>query len=167
MTRLRTKENIVNFVILSEGTGILQANILGRPAMIEFDPEFAIGVVGMALVSRANALGHQRQFQGVKDVLELALLLNPKFVPAWSSMAIAAFEMKDCQTAVYWADRVLNYTPDSESDDIWERGGTAITDPNGGREVAELLGEPELIDSWEQVQQQMKAIKQACGRLKP
>lgn len=162
-TRLRTKENIVNFVILAEGTGILQTTILGKPARVEYDPEFAIGCVGMALVSRANALGNQRQFQGAKNVLELALLLNPRFAPAWTSMAKAAFEMKDYQTALHWADRVLNYTPDPKSDDIGERGWAATTAPGGGEEVADLLGEPELADSWEQVQHQMKAIKQTCS----
>src|ERR1700704_3775135 len=42
-TRLRTKENIVNFVIFSERTGILQTNILKTPSTVEFDPAFALG----------------------------------------------------------------------------------------------------------------------------
>ncbi|MGH7807078.1 MAG: tetratricopeptide repeat protein [Thermodesulfobacteriota bacterium] len=162
-TRLGTPENILKFVLLSEGTGILQTNILGKSFSVEHNPEFAIGGVVAAVVSRANALGNQREFRGARDVLELALLLNPGFSTAWASMAKAAFEMKDYQTALYWADRVLNYVPNPNSEDPWERAAADVMAPGGGKKAAELLGEPEMADACEQVQQQMKAIKRACS----
>jgi tetratricopeptide (TPR) repeat protein len=163
-TRLRTKENIVNFVIFSERTGILQTNILRSPTTVEFDPGVALGGVATALVSRANAFSKRRHFQDAKDVLEWVLLLNPRFVPAWSSMAVVASRMNDYQTALYWAEKVLNYLPNPNSDDSWERGYAEFMSPGGSEKAAQLLGEPGGTDTWKQVQQQMKAIREACSR---
>ena len=162
-TRLRTKENIVNFVIFSERTGILQTNIL-RPSTVEFDPDFALGGVAMALISRANAFSNRSNFQEAKGVLEWVVLLNPRFVHAWSSMAVVAFRTNDYQTALYWAEKVLNYVPDPNSDDFRERGNAELMAPGGSEKAAQLLGESVGTDTWKQVQQQMEEIRQACSR---
>ena len=163
-TRLRTKENIVNFVLFTERTGILQTNILRTPSTVEFDPDFALGGVAMALISRANAFSNRSNFRDAKDVLEWVVLLSPRFVHAWSSMAIVAFRTNDCQTALYWAEKVLKYVPDLNSDDFWERGNAELMAPGGSDKAAQLLGEPGGTDTWKQVQQQMEAIRQACSR---
>jgi tetratricopeptide (TPR) repeat protein len=163
-TRLQTKENIVNFVIFSERTGILQSNILKIPSTVEFDPDFALGGVATALISRANAFSNRSRFQDAKDVLEWVLLLNPRFVHAWSSMAGVAFRMNDCQTALYWAEKVLNYVPNPNSDDFGERGNAELMAPGGSEKAAQLLGEPGGTNTWKQVQQQMEAIREACSR---
>ena len=162
-TRLRTKENIVNFVIFFERTGILQTNIL-RPSTVEFDQDFDLGSVAMALINRANAFSNRSKFQDAKDVLEWVVLLNPRFVHAWSSMAVVAFRTNDSQTALHWAEKVLNYVPDPQSDDFWERSNAELMAPGGSEKAAQLLGEPVRTDTWEQVQQQMEAIRQACSR---
>ena len=158
-TRLHTKENITSFVIFSEGTDILQTNILRISTTIEFDPEFALGGVAAALVSRANAFSNRSHFQDAKDVLEWVVLLSPRFVHAWSSMAIVAFRTNDHQTALYWAEKVLNYVPNPHSDDFWERANAELIAAGGSEKAAQLLGEPVRIDTWKQVQQQMEAIK--------
>ena len=163
-TRLRTKENIVNFVIFSERTGILQTNILRSPTTVEFDPEFALGGVAAALVSRANAFSKRSHFQDAKDVLEWVLLLNPRFVHAWSSMAIVAFRTNDHQTALYWAEKVINYVPNPNSDDFRERANAELMAPDGSERAAQLLGEPEGTETWKEIQEQMEAISQACSR---
>ena len=163
-TRLRTKENIVNFVIFSERTGILQTNILRTPSTVEFDPDFALGGVARALISRANAFSNRSNFRDAKDVLEWVVLLSPRFVRAWSSMAVVAFRTNDHQTALHWAEKVLNYVPNPNSDDFWERGNAELMAPGGSEKAAQLLGEPGGTDTWKQVQQQMEAIRQACSR---
>jgi tetratricopeptide (TPR) repeat protein len=163
-TRLRTKENIVNFVIFSESTGILQTNILRTPSTVEFDPDFALGGVARALISRANAFSNRSNFRDAKDVLEWVVLLSPRFVHAWSSMAVVAFRTNDYQTALYWAEKVLKYVPDLNSDDFWERGNAELMAPGGSDKAAQLLGESGGTDTWKQVQQQMEAIRQACSR---
>ena len=163
-TRLRTKENIVNFIIFSERTGILQTNILRSPSTVEFDPDLALGGVATALISRANAFSKRSHFQDAKDVLEWVLLLNPRFVHAWSSMAVVAFRMKDNQTALYWAEKVLNYVPNPNSDDFGERGYAEFMAPGGSEKAAQFLGEPGGTDTWKQVQQQMEEIREACSR---
>ena len=162
-TRLRTKENIVNFVIFSERTGILQTHIL-RPSTVEFDPDFVLGGVAMALISRANAFSNRSHFQEAKDVLEWVVLLNPRFVHAWSNMAGVAFRMNDHPTALYWAEKVLNYVPNPNSEDFWERGNAELMAPGGSEKAAQLLGEPGGTDTWKKVQQQMEEIRQACSR---
>ena len=163
-TRLQTKENIANFVIFSERTGILQSNILRIPSTIEFDQDFALGSVATALISRANAFSNRSRFQDAKHVLEWVVLLNPRFVQAWSSMAVVAFRTKDHQTALYWAEKVLNYVPNPNSDDFGERGNAELMAPGGSEKAAQLLGEPGGTDTWKQVQQQMEEIRQACSR---
>lgn len=164
-TRLRTKENIVNFVIFSERTDILQTNILRTPSTVEFDPDFALGGVARALISRANAFSNRSNFRDAKDVIEWGVvLLSPRFVHAWSSMAVVAFRTNDYQTALYWAEKVLKYVPDLNSDDFWERGNAELMAPGGSNKAAQLLGEPGGTDTWKQVQQQMEAIRQACSR---
>lgn len=163
-TRLRTKENIVNFVIFSERTGILQTHILRIPSTDEFNPDFALGGAAMALISRANAFSNRSHFQEAKDVLEWVVLLNPRFVGAWSNMAIVAFRMNDYQTALYWAEKVLNYVPNPNSEDFWERGNADLMAPGGSEKAAQLLREPGRTDTWKQVQQQMEEIRQACSR---
>ena len=163
-TRLQTKENIANFVIFSERTGILQSNILRIPSTIEFDQDFALGSVATALISRANAFSNRSRFQDAKHVLEWVVLLNPRFVQAWSSMAVAAFRTNDHQTALYWAEKVLNYVPNPNSDDFGERGNAELMAPGGSEKAAQLLGEPGGTDTWKQVQQQMEEIRQACSR---
>jgi len=162
-TRLRTKENIVNFIIFSERTGILQTNILRIPSTLEFDPDLALGGVATALISRANAFSDRSKFQDAKDVLEWVLLLNPRFVHAWSSMAVVAFRMKDNQTALYWAEKVLSYVPNPNSDDFGERGYAEFMVPGGSEKAVQFLGEPGGTDTWKQVQQQMEAIRQVCA----
>jgi len=163
-TRLRTKENIVNFVIFSERTGILQTNILRTPSTVEFDPDFALGGVARALISRANAFSNRSNFRDAKDVLEWVVLLSPRFVRAWSSMAVVAFRTNDHQTALHWAEKVLNYVPNPNSDDFWERGNAELMAPGGSEKAVQLLGEPGGTDTWKQVQQQMEEIRQACSR---
>jgi tetratricopeptide (TPR) repeat protein len=163
-TRLRTKENIVNFIIFSERTGILQTNILRTPSTVEFDPDFALGGVARALISRANAFSNRSKFRDAKDVLEWVVLLSPRFVHAWSSMAVVAFRTNDYQTALYWAEKVLNYLPNPNSDDSWERGYAEFMSFGGSEKAAQLLGEPGGTDTWKQVQQQMETIRDACSR---
>ncbi len=160
-TRLQTKENIANFVIFSERTGILQSKILKIPSTDEFDPDFALGGVARALISRANAFSNRSNFRDAKDVLEWVVLLSPRFVHAWSSMAVVAFRTNDYQTALYWAEKVLKYVPDLNSDDFGERGNAELMAPGGSDKAAQLLGEPGGTNTWKQVQQQMEAIRQA------
>jgi hypothetical protein len=72
--------------------------------------------------------------------------------------------MNDYQTALYWAEKVLNYLPNLNSDDSWERGYAEFMSPGGSEKAAQLLGEPGGTDTWKQVQQQMEAIRETCSR---
>ena len=144
--KLNTVENATEFAQLCEKTGILKNNIYRLVDSAGGDSEFAVGGVAATLTSYANTLGDKKQYSQAERVLELALLLNPKHSPAWSSMALVAFYQGDCRTAVVWADRVLSYKPDLKGNDFWERAHSEL----------------EMGGGLEQVHEFMKSIKKAC-----
>lgn len=157
--KLNSVEKAAEFAALCEETGILKNNIHLRN-----DSDFAIGCVAHTLSSYANMMNKQRRFDQAKRALELALLLKPRHLPAWVSMALVAFSMGDCGAAVSWADKVLAFKPDLNSKDSWEHGLAEAMTPEGEEEAAKALGEPEMIGGWQSVQEDMKAIKDACHR---
>lgn len=162
--KLNSVEKATEFAELCEKTGILENNIVGLFDIPGSNPEFNVGAVAATLTSYANAMGNQRLFSQAKQGLELALLLNPRHAPAWASMALVAINMGDCKAAVNWANKVIAFRPDPNSNDPWEYGGAQSMTPKGEKRAAEALGEPEMIGAWKQVQEQMKAIKNACGK---
>lgn len=162
--KLNSVQRATEFAQLCEKTGILKNNIIHLVDHANGDQNFAIGGVAATLTSYANAIGDQRQFNQAKHALEMALLLKPRFVPAWSSMALVAINMGDCNAAVFWADRVLTFKPDNNSEDFWEQGVVDSMTEEGEKRVSRALREPELIGMWKEVQDQMKSIKKACKK---
>jgi tetratricopeptide (TPR) repeat protein len=157
--KLNSVEKAIEFAELCETTRILENNIhLGS------NPDFAIGAVAQTLTSYASMMSKQRQFDQAKRVLELTLLLKPRHLSAWTSMALVTFSMGDCGAAVSWADKVLAFKPDPNSTDSWERGFAEAITPEGEQEAAKVFGEPEMIGAWKSVQEEMKAIKDTCHR---
>ena len=70
----------------------------------------------------------------------------------------------DYQTALHWAEKVLSHVPNPNSDHVFERANAELIAPGGSEKAAQLLGEPGGTDTWKQVQQQMKAIRETCSR---
>lgn len=162
--KLNSVAKATEFAQLCEKTGILKNNIVSLLNLAGGDPEFAVGGVAATLTSYANTMGNQRQFSQAKRALELALLLNPRHLPAWVGMASVAFNMGDCGAAVSWADKVLAFEPDPNSEDSWERGFAKAITPEGEEDAEKWFGEPEMIGAWKSVQEEMKAIKDAVDR---
>jgi tetratricopeptide (TPR) repeat protein len=160
--KLNSVKKATEFALLCERTGILKNNIVGLVDLAGGDPDFVVGGVAATLTSYANAIANQRQFDQAKRALELVLLLKPRQVAAWVSMAGVAFYIGDCAAAVSWADRALAFKPDPDSKDPWERGAGDFMTEEGEKVAAEALGEPEMIGAWKQIREQMKAIKDAC-----
>jgi len=79
-------------------------------------------------------------------------------------MALVSFVAGDCTTAVSWADKVLGFTPDPNSTDPWESVAAQCMTPEGERFASEALKDPAVVGAWKQLQQQMKAIKDACRK---
>jgi len=131
-----------NFAVLCEESGILENNI--RRLSEYLDPEFGVGAVAVALTSYGNTMGGQGEIIKAKEGLEFALVLNPNYVPAWLSMAIVSVNLGDCTSAVDWADKSLNFQPDPNSENSWDRAMAATENFSN-----------ELRD-------QMEAIKAAC-----
>ena len=139
--KLASAERAKEFVVLCESTGMLENNIV---KMARHEPAFAIGSVATALTSYANAMGAERNFKEAKRALELALLLRPRHLAAWMSMALVTVNLDDCAAAVSWADKVLTYKPDDTSNDPWEKG----------------QADPDAVD--DTVRDQMRTIKEVC-----
>lgn len=161
--KLNSVEKATQFAQLCEKTGILKNNIVGLVDLAGGDPDVAVNGVAAALTSYANTMGSQGQFNQAKPALELALLLKPRLAPAWSSMALVAFNMGNCGAAVSWVDKLLAFKPDPNSKDPWERGVAEYMTAEGEKLSAQILGEPEMVGAWKRVQEQMKAIKDACS----
>lgn len=157
--KLKSEKNATEFARLCEKTGIFKNNIM---VLADGDPKFAIGGIAVTLTSYANALGDRRQFGEAKRGLELALLLNPRHVPAWATMALVSFYLEDFGAAAYWADKMLSFEPDSNSNDLCERVMAESLTSDGEQFASEALGEPQLIGNEIEVRQQMQAIKEAC-----
>ena len=130
-----------NFAFLCEESGILENNI--RRLSEYLDPEFAVGAVASTLTSYGNTMGEQGEIIKAKEGLEFALVLNPNHVPAWLSMAIVSVNLGDCTSAVDWADKSLNFQPDPNSENLWDKSMASEDFPNDFRS-------------------QMEAIKAAC-----
>jgi hypothetical protein len=163
-TRLHSKENVVDFVIFSERTGILQTNILKTPSMDEYDLDSAFGGVATALIGRAHAFGSKNRFHDAKAVLEWILLLHPSFLPAWSGMAVVAFQLNDHPTALHWAEKVLNHLANTDGDNLLDREHDEFKGSGGSEKTTQLSEGPGRTDKWNQVQQEMETIRDACSR---
>ncbi len=143
---LSSLENAKRFATLCEDTGILQNNIV---KVANQDPAFALGSVATTLTSYANAMGQQQKFTDAKRALEMALLLRPRYLVAWVSMALVAINTNECKAAVAYADKVLTFRPNSASNDPWEAGQAVMTADEPG---------------WNEVKAQMNQIKQLCQK---
>lgn len=163
--RLKSVENTNEFIQICETSGILKNNIIrisnhpNYPESIE-NPEFMIASVASTLTSYANALGRERKFKQAKRPLEFTILLKPRHLPAWSSMALTAMFLGDCQNAEYWADKVL-FKPDPNSKDAYEQGLALSMTPEGEKVAAEALGHS---INFKEIQNVMKMIKDDCRK---
>lgn len=157
--KLKSVENAKEFVVFCENTGILDNNIV---KIVHEEPGYALGSAAATLTSYANAMGERQKFHQAKRSLEFALLLRPRNVVAWMSMALVMINLNDCHTAVMWADKVLNFKPDPNSDDPWEAGVARAMTSEGAQYAAEVIGDTEIVGGFNEIQKQMKAIKEMC-----
>jgi len=138
---LNSVETARSFALLCEETGILENNIL---TLSQREPKFALFTIAVTLTSYANTMGEQGELMKAKEGLEFALILESDYVPAWLSMAIVSVNLGDCTSAIDWADKSLNFQPDPNSENSWEKAMAATE--NFSNEIRD----------------QMEAIKAAC-----
>ena len=163
-SKLNTHKKTTEFVQLCEKTGILENNIVGIANNNGDDPDYAVGLIASTLTSYGNTMGSSKRFVEARTGLEFALLLKSRHMPAWISMAAIGINTGDCSTAVSWADKVLTFKPDQNSSDWLERGMAMYITEEGGRLAAEILNDPEMIGHWNEIQKEMKAIKEKCRK---
>jgi hypothetical protein len=73
-------------------------------------------------------------------------------------MALVKHMLGDHHSATHWANKVLTFQPDAQSDDMWGRAAAEFVAPGGEERVARMLGEPTSPGSWEEIKRQMNAI---------
>lgn len=160
-TRLKSAEQATNFITLMERSGIYDRLIQPLVDSSLEDPGYAVYRVAIMLTSYANGRGDRGDIEEARESLQIALDLNPNHVPAWSSMAIAEVNSGNCEEAVKWAKRVLDYDPAAHSN------GSAKT-VDVGPPAAEQQGsasdldEPSLEEGLEDVKDTMREIIKLC-----
>lgn len=161
-SKLDSVQAASEFAELCEQTCMLRGDITRIVDLMGDEPEDALGGIAATLTSYANTMGDRKKFDAAKRALRLALTLKPRHMPAWSSMALVSYFTGDCTTAVFWADKVLTFTPNPDSRDLWERAAADSITPEGERFASKALNDPGLLGASNELQQQMKAIKYAC-----
>lgn len=140
--KLCMTNKIKDFVILCEETEIINRLLESCKNDVEKeDADYFLGRIASMLTSYANNIGNQKLFDKAQQVLKITLLLKQRFVPAWGSMAVAAMCLGDCDSAVYWADRVLSFKAEPTSQDSWEKSFEA----EGDEIIEEVLKSPDHI----------------------
>lgn len=152
----------IAFAELAEKSGILDRNI--KPLASDTDVRFAVSGLAGTVTGYGNALGDKKQFAEARRAFDLALLIFPRHVPAWASLAALTFLQHDCSRALAWANKVLRFGPDPSSTDPWEQGLAQSMTAEGERRAAQVLGDPGLIGTWKEIQDSMRDIQNACRK---
>ena len=160
--RLESPKAARDFIRIAEEASIYGRQIRNLIGQATVDTTFVRGMLSAMLTGYGNGLGSKRRFKDAKRTLELALLLGPKHVPAWSSMAITEVNTGNCRAAVKWAERVLAFEPDPSSDDPWEASLGRTMSAEDEEEAARLLGDPGMVGAWRRTQADMRMIVETC-----
>ena len=160
-TRLQSADNTVALMDTCERLGLFPQPVISIAS--DESASFAVGATAAALTSRANALASNREFGDAHTALRAALLLQPRSVAAWITMATLAFCMGDCATATDWARRVIAFSPNLESGDHWEQANAAILTESGQALAVEILGDQAPSTAVQDMKSFMVHILQACA----
>jgi tetratricopeptide (TPR) repeat protein len=160
-SRLQSIQKAREFVSFCESTEILYANII---KYAQHETQFALGFAATTLTSYANAMGQQQKPQEAQCALEFAILIRPEHVWAWASLALVNFDLKNCQAAVTWANKVLNFKPDPNNNDPFARGVASFMTPEGEQRAAMGLQDPGVIGSFAALREQLTTIIELCRR---
>jgi hypothetical protein len=119
--KLKTADSALEFVLLCEKTGILKENIKPILETVNDNNEVAILLVSNSIVSCGNKMIYEKQYSLAKRLLQISILIEPRNYPAWESMAGVSLNINDCKNAIFWANKVLSFKPDKNSENIVER----------------------------------------------
>jgi hypothetical protein len=157
--KLGTPTKAIEFAQFCERTGLLKSNIAARDLS---EPVLAIGELAMTITAYGYKMAKIDRTQEARQAWKLALLLAPRHVSAWAGMAILSVNEQDCKSAIYWADQVLGYRPNLNSNDPIEDANTQIMFGQGEREAAAAFNNPGMIGNRNKVIIQMREIKAMC-----
>jgi tetratricopeptide (TPR) repeat protein len=137
--RLRTVENVREFMQLVEAADLLQQSIRPlvalrqdiRPLVADgHGPDFLVGAISSVLTSYGNAAGERQQLDSARRAFSLALLLNPRNPSALFSLGLIHTISRNCGEAARALDQLIALKPQPNSADSWE-GGLADLEKSG------------------------------------
>ncbi|MEW5874512.1 MAG: hypothetical protein AB1752_04945 [Candidatus Zixiibacteriota bacterium] len=159
----------VRFVTLAERTGLRKRVIETYGGVAEFEvpevqgPSFLSGTIATALSSYGNTVAGEGQFADAREAFEAALRVYPGHFPTWMSMCLLEYCENNWRQAIGWADRVLDYRPDSNSKHPWERAtADLLQDKERQKDIGSALGYGPTEAGFEEMFEQAKQIKRDC-----
>lgn len=158
--RLQSSGNARAFADFAETSGLLERNIRQIALDSTHEPDDAVGLVAVTLTSYGMSAVRGNDLRIAKRALEFAVLIRPRHVAAWQGMALVAWGLKNCPTAVTWADKVLTFKPDPASNDFLERGQALAMTPEGERFLeSQGMGK---VGQWQDTLKLMETVKREC-----
>lgn len=158
--KLSTPAKATEFTSFCERTGILRSNIANYDL---HEPERAVWETAITVTDYGYKMAQAERNSEARQSWGLALLLAPTHVPAWIGMAVLSVNEQDCKSATYWADRVLSYRPNPNSNDPIEVLSAQLMAGGGEHEAAEAFDDPSLIGNTNEAKNQMLEIKAICS----
>ena len=157
--KLGTPAIATEFAQFCERTGLLKSNIVVSDLS---EPVQAIAGIAMSITGYGYKMAKIDRTHEARQAWKLALLLAPRHVSAWAGMAILSVNEQDCKSAIYWADKVIAYRPNLNSNDPIEEMNAQIMFGQGEREAATAFNNPGMIGNRDKVINQMREIKTMC-----
>ena len=119
--KLRTIENIEQFIRLTEDVGLLENNIYPL-VVLDQNVDFLMGPISTALTSYGNAAGERQELENAQRAFTLALLLNPRNPATLFGLGLVHTFSHNCREAALYFDQLLALKPDPNSGDALEGG---------------------------------------------
>lgn len=161
--KIKSVKHIEGFTDLVQRAGIFNSHIVNYS---EDDPVMGVIQTAVTLTGYGYNNANAGNDSEAKEAWEIALLLRPRHQSAWIGLAVLAFNARDCEEAVKWADEVLTYKPDIQSDDPIEAAEAEMTIEQVSKEAAIGMNQPYLADIPNAVTEQMRGIKRDCRLIK-
>ena len=142
-TAMGSPSRATEFAFFCEHTELLRSNIAGYNLA---QPEEGLAETAITLTSYGYGMAKKGRYSEARQSWEFALLLAPRHVAAWIGMAVLSVNEQDCEGATFWADKVLGYRPD----------------PNSDNPIEAVNADARRAVSWDGVTDQMREIKAMC-----
>lgn len=139
--RLNTPQNAKVLILLVDKADIFHSHIV---KYADDDPVLGLIETAITLTGYGYNMANINAYAEAKRAWETSLFIRPRHMPAWAGLAVLSINSSDCKSASIWADKVLNYEPDPNSNDPIEAAEATLTEKE--KEEAEDFVKGEIKD---------------------